>query len=228
MARRKLFVVAGMHGDEPFTLVIAGKLLEIGSTKVDVRIGNPEALASGVRYIQTDMNRSFLMSKSSSKEARLATSLQKQIAKSNPDLIIDMHTSISNVPKVAILAQDSKKLRSIASKLGMDAVVIMPTSIAQKSLIGQYPSMSMSLEFGIEHRSSKLASQIAKSITALKISGPPPNDLPVYKVIRKIESTEARGTRLENLEYNKDIGGYPFLVGKGTYPDFKGFLAKKL
>jgi aspartoacylase len=66
MGAAKVLVVAGTHGNErnaPWLLEHWRRhpgALQTGGLELELVVGNPEALAAGVRYLDQDLNRSFL------------------------------------------------------------------------------------------------------------------------------------------------------------------------
>lgn len=224
----KTYVIAAQHGDEVFGLKILGALYELNQPNSMIRIGNPEAVAKGKRYIETDLNRSYSVNYES-KEAMLAHSIQSEIHKYDPDYILDIHTSVSAISRVAIVAELTADTQCLASCLGMKAIVIMPPKFSAKSLIGNYPSKAISLEFGRYQRSDKLAQSIAEKIGLLNedylVSAG--QELPIYKVTSVITKNHSAVSKIINLEFNIELGGYPFLAGENTYINIGGFLAEK-
>jgi succinylglutamate desuccinylase len=131
----RLYIVVAQHGDEIFGLSVARFIHESKASNCRVRIGHPEAVEKGKRFLETDLNRSF-NSPNPSKEALIAVDIVNDIREYEPDYIIDIHTSTSNVGKVTIIAEDSLMARDISSALGMEAIVIIPKEFSAHSLIG--------------------------------------------------------------------------------------------
>jgi len=96
------------------------------------------------------------------------------------------------------------------------------------SLIGHLPDRSLSLEFGGNERSDKLAQELAEIISDFRTDGLDIAKLPTYEVFTEIDKNYKKLTGIKNLVFNKDLGGYPFLAGPSTYGSIGGFLAKKL
>lgn len=222
----KKFIVAAQHGNEKFGLKVLSNLLDMQPNNVEHEIGNLEAIAKNVRYIETDLNRSFNAG-SDSHEKRIARRLVKKISDSAPDCVIDVHTSISNVHRIAIVAKDNSYIRYLAHTLGMDAVIVMPKKYVKHSLIGAFPDSAISIEFGRNQRSDKLAKAVARCID--RLDAPPKEfsfELPVYRVTGTISKSFKGLESLQNLQYNKALKGYPVLAGKDTYETIGGYLAR--
>jgi len=223
----QLYVMAALHGDETFGLKIQSYLNQVNDIRINTAVGNPEAVAKRREYIESDLNRSFSIN-IDTKETRLAKKILADIKRSKPDLIIDIHTCECDVGKVAILAQDDEWLITLARKLGMDQVVVMHNDLARQSLIGQNPNRSICLEFGSTYRSDKLAEKIASNIAGLLngTSGYSSNVTHVYHVVGTIDKSH-NTLDLKNYVFHSKLKGYPFLVGKNSYINYAGFLAKR-
>ncbi len=221
----KTYLLVAMHGDEQFGLKVAGKVQQ-DNPDVLVRIGHPEAVAKRVRYIESDLNRSFSPILSTL-EASLAKSIRQETELYDPDYIIDVHCSYSDVGKIGIVAEINPTTIYLAQSLGMEAIVRMPNS--EGSFIGCFSDKAISIEYGKNHRSDKLAQDIAHKIKLLK---PVPKKVtpkvPIYEVFGTIEKNFKGLAVIKNLHYNQTLNGYPFLAGPTTYKHIGGYLAKKI
>jgi succinylglutamate desuccinylase len=227
MKIRTVYVIAAQHGTEVFGLKILAHLREQQNLNIVTFVGHPEAIAKKKLYLESDLNRSY-QNIEKTKEAGIAQAIMADIARRQPDLILDLHTARSKVGKVGILASSRHELLAISRALSMEQVAVMPPAIHKASLIGQYPDHAISIEFGVGLRSDRLAKAVAARIVALigcEFSAHSDAELPVYMVQRTIQKTEAKGTTLVNYEFNEKIGGYPFLAAKNAYVDHAGFLA---
>lgn len=227
MQVRTIYVIAAQHGTEVFGLKILAHLRAQSHQNIIIFIGHPEAIAKKKLYLESDLNRSYTGT-GETKEANIAKNIMADIARHQPDLILDLHTARSKVGRVGILASNRHELLAICKALSMEQVAVMPPAIHQASLIGQYPDRAISIEFGVGLRSDKLAKTVAARISALigcEFSSYSSAELPVYMVQRTIQKSEAQGTVLINYQFNEKIGGYPFLAAKNAYSDHAGFLA---
>lgn len=224
---RKIYVVGGIHGNEVFGLKVLARLLAIQNPNVTVRVAHLEAIAKNVRYIETDLNRSFGVDAKDSLEVRLANQIKTEIKNINPDLIIDLHTSAVNVSRVGILAENNPVLVDITKHMGMEYAAVMPVSIAKQALIGVYPEKSLCIELGRHLRSDSLAKQLAIKINALADGdlGILEQRIPLLFIERVIKRSEAIDLELENYVFNEQLKGYPFLTGTNNYDEHRGFLA---
>jgi succinylglutamate desuccinylase len=225
----KVYVIAALHGTETFGLKVIAHLQRIHNEYITTAIGHPEAIAKKKRFLDTDLNRSFAALSEDSRETYIAARIKATIEAEQPDLIIDLHTSVEEVGRVAILALPNQRLMSYATLLGMERIAVMPPSIAQASLIGQFPDKAISIEYGPHLRSDALAQKLAEAIVRLvhvkKIRAS--STIPIYFVERIIHNQEAEGLTLQNYVYNETLKGYPFLAGKNSYGSYQGFLATK-
>ena len=222
----KIYVIAAMHGNELFGLKVIGRMLR--HKDVRVRVGHPEAVAKHVRFLDEDLNRSFTSGKKTV-EARLAQNIKSEIEAFNPDVILDLHTSGSDVGNIAIVAKHCELTDRVSQAMNLEAVVVMPEDLTKKSVLGCFPEKSISLEFGRNSRSDKLAKGVAACIDKLDLDNlPSVKNLPVYEIHNHIDK-EFEGLKgIKNLVFNDALDGYPFLAGPNTYEAIGGFLAKKI
>ncbi len=224
----KIHIIAALHGDELFGLKVLSRLHRCDDQDIRLRVGNLEAIAKHKRYIDSDLNRSFGASEHSNENV-IAEDICKEVKDFAPDLVLDLHTSKSNIGKVAIVAKNNTFIEQVAKQLGLDAIVIMPEYLTNTSLIGVLPDISISIELGRNFRSDKLASELAEKIKTLDTHKQNnANSLPKFRVYKQINKKFSGLGNIQNLKFNKQLGGYPFLAGANTYQDFGGFLAKKL
>ncbi len=227
----RIYVVACLHGNETFGLKILSRLDELNNHDIKTRVANPAAVAKRRRFIDYDLNRSFGANLKSGAEFRLASTIMRDISDFSPDLVIDIHTSTTNVGKVAIVAENTAFTHSISLALDMERLAVMPNEVMAKSLVGQHPNKSVALEFGYNLRSDTLASDISKRIIGLIVNSKLPSaaaPIDTYKVLRSVSKPEMQGVTYANFVFNKKLHGYPFLMGEKNYSDIAGFLAKKI
>lgn len=223
----KIYVIAAIHGNEKFGLKVLSHL-DINSPNIRVRVGHPEAIAKNKRFIGSDLNRSF-RDKANTTEARLAKSIEQEISSFAPNYVIDIHTSITDVGIVAIMAERNDKTELLAHTLGATNMVIMSPEFTKNSLIGCAPDRSISLELGRGLRSDNLARKIAQSITHLpEAKFDTKQKLPLFQVTSTIKKDYKHFDKLSNLKFSSHLNAYPFLASKNSYQNMGGFLAKKI
>lgn len=114
-------VVGGTHGNEPTGPYLLRLLAEKGvpascsTFALHLVLANPKAVAQNVRFIDQDLNRSFLTADLSNHslhayEARRAKEINQLLgpkSSANTDLILDVHTSTANMGTTVILQSSS-------------------------------------------------------------------------------------------------------------------------
>lgn len=221
---KTILVTATIHGNETFGLKVLGVLNERQSS-IKTIVAHPEAVAKRVRFIESDLNRSF-NSKSSTLEERLAKSIMKRVDRLKPGIVVDIHTSVSDCGAVGIVTKYSTENHILAEMCGMKCLVIMPPSDA---FIEQFKVPAIALEFGSNLRSDKLARTIADKIANISqygIDSAHPG-IPVYEMCSVIDKKYSGLREVKNLKYDKKLKGYPFLAGPDTYKDIGGFLLQR-
>jgi len=101
----KILIIAATHGNELLGTKLIGhiitkrpELLEY----LDFIIGNPRAYAKRVRYIESDLNRSYSLG-DNTYEQRRANEIERYITTMKPDLVLDMHTTTCAEPPIMIV-----------------------------------------------------------------------------------------------------------------------------
>lgn len=109
----KLLIIGATHGDELLGVKLYEHLLLTRSILleyVDFVIGNPRAYTAKKRYIDTDLNRSY-QKKGNLYEEERAQEIKNYIDSTQPDLVIDMHTTTCEQPSCIITAGTDGEIR---------------------------------------------------------------------------------------------------------------------
>lgn len=219
---KKVFVSAGIHGNERFGLKVLGQLQNNYQNSIMTFVAHPEAVAKNIRYIESDLNRSFNGGIDTIEE-RLAVYILQVTERFRPDIVIDIHTSVSECGISAIATRYSIENHRLAEQCGAPCLVILPTPHA---FIEQFNTPAIAFEIGKNLRSDHLAKSISKKIQSISQNGIAPTkpSIPVYELRSTIPKTYQHLARVKNLIYDNDLDGYPFLAGPHTYSDMGGFL----
>lgn len=110
----KILVVYNTHGDE----IRMNTLITF-----DTLVGNSDAYFKNVRYIESDLNRSF-NGKSDTLEERRAQYLIPIIQ--SYDLVLDIHSTITGVVDACIVVGDTEIEREYARYIGASHYIVMP------------------------------------------------------------------------------------------------------
>lgn len=146
----RLAIVGGIHGDEPAGVRIVERLTEtLADTdlKGTVRliIANEPAVERGVRYTDTDLNRSFPGDRESDEyETALAPRLLDQLRGS--EAILALHTSHSVPPPFAIFSERNESVRRTVTGLPVEYAV--DASDLRGSTLDSILNCAVSLEAG--------------------------------------------------------------------------------
>jgi len=202
---KKVAIIGGTHGNEVTGVELIKKWKSNPPKKWDLELffefGNPDAIKKGTRYIDQDLNRSFL--KLSKKEVlnleeKRAQELRERLK--GMDFIIDLHTTTSNMGPTIILTHDEDQ--SLKAALHTHAKYpkiklireILPkennhflTSIAKDGLIievGPTPQGVVRADIlcQMEQTLINLCDYLSNSTSIEKIS-----KVPFYEVVRPID-----------------------------------------
>lgn len=102
----KILIIGATHGNELLGPKLYQCLLQKRSPLleyIDFIIGNPRAYAAKKRYVDTDLNRSY-QSHADGYETKRADEIRKYIEATQPDLVLDMHTTTCVQPNCLIVS----------------------------------------------------------------------------------------------------------------------------
>ncbi|MFM7366013.1 MAG: aspartoacylase [Cuspidothrix sp.] len=127
---KRLVIVGGNHGNEFTGIYLVKKfhkyphLVHRSSFETLSLLGNHKAIAARVRYIEKDLNRCFIQLSNQNKPANYeelrAREMQTILKQKNPDIedvIIDLHTTTSNMGLCIILGNRHPVLLELAAVL---------------------------------------------------------------------------------------------------------------
>lgn len=203
-----------LHGDETVTEQIAKQLNK--ELEIEIILGNPKAREKEVRFIESDLNRSF--NKIETYESDRARELQTILK--NKDFIIDLHTTSAVMDPVAIITNDEQL--QLVAKTGMKKVVFMNKDFSiGGSLIENIPN-SFSIEFHPDEGScNKVKDYIRSAFNGKQIS----NEFEIYEVIEIVKGEY--DPKIRNLEILPD-GTYPIFSGERSYKGISFLRTRKV
>lgn len=231
---KKILLLASQHGNE----LLGEKLFEyIRTFRKDIepfvvfKIANKEAHQKKVRYIDSDMNRSY------DKEPRTyedhqAKQLLEYLRTKNFSLVLDLHTTRCEQPPSFIIGSVTEEVKKYIRASSIEYIVQMTHDIVRSSLIGNYPQ-SLSLEVQDNALSNSLYSDLCDDIARYVHDEALSTKRNYFKVIDLLYKTELDTTQvkqLKNFELST-FGFYPILVGENSYKkqtNYLGFKAKRI
>ncbi len=214
----KVLLLASQHGDEH----LGERLYAHIETRrpelmeyVEFMIANPRARAKNVRYIESDLNRSY-NGKSDTYEQRRATEIFMYIRENDFDLVLDLHTTSCGQPPCLIVASINPHNEVFFRASSVQHLVIMEPKTVSTALNGvctQAVSIELNRNFTDEDL-SKLCDDIQRYVRNESSAG----NRYVYEVdlLRKDEIDEDEYKLLRNFELSPK-GYYPVLVGEDSY-----------
>ncbi len=239
-----ILLVCCVHGDEVAGAEFYKYFFKHRLNNVSLLFANEEAFANNVRYIDTDLNRSFDLNRKS-KEVDIANEIKKIIK--NYDIVIDIHTTTSNLEMVPIVKTLNQNTIQITQMLQINEVVSIPF-LSKNSLISQcsFDKVGISLEYGeyyLENKKTlkneiKKLHRILESISKNGIDYYCRHEQTYYEIFG--ESDKFNLKNIQNFEevvnmvipptsntFNVSCSLYAFLVGEKSYKN-KIFLLRKL
>ncbi len=226
----KILLLGSHHGDER----LGDKLIRYIKAHrpklmkhVEFKIANLKAHRKNVRYIESDMNRSY-NGKKDTYEERRAGKILEYIKESDFDLILDLHTTSCDQPPSLIMASiNSDNERFIKASTIRHLVIMEPKTVS--TALNGVCANSVAVEINrhiADITLENLCDDIQRYIDGEKTH----IDKYIYEVdlLKNDEVTVSQFEKLRNFEYS-DPGFYPILVGESSYQkqgyDYLGFKA---
>lgn len=225
----KLTIICCLHGDEVFGIKVFNFFRKNIKKypRLKLILANEPAIRAKRRFLDEDINRAFPGAKNGSRERRLARKTMKAIGRT--EHLLDIHTTTSKIKMAPIAASLSKNVQNIINLSSSREVVSMSRAIAQNSLIGQLPSLGVSLEFNERYaRKSAALKEVEHIVRGLLDSRKmKPKKRTVYFVSGVIKKSTSLPKTAANFKFIPAIGGYPFLLYEKSYKDIHAFLSRR-
>lgn len=226
----RILIVGAQHGNERLGPRLQRFLQQNQTTKyqtVEYICGNPRAYRQNVRFVQTDLNRSYDTVPPTSYEQKRAQKILRRIRTGKYDYVLDIHTSRADVGRFFLATHLGQPIRDIVRASKLTRVAIMPPHIADCSLIGQAPQ-AISVEYDRNLARTPQALQDLVSLLDNLLTGhgtTQPRE--IFYVTGKIPLDSPISDSAKNFE-RCDQGFYPVIFARnGSYSQYKGFAAQQ-
>lgn len=227
---KKILIVGAQHGNEPLGEALYAYIVQSKpdlAQSITYITGNPRAIKANVRYIESDLNRSY-SGGTTTYEERRAKRLLAYITKQNFDLVIDAHTTTCSEPPCFIAHTLGGEAGKFMAASNITKVVHMHPDIAKTALIGVCPQ-AVSIEVNINEVTEPLLRDVAQAIDNYVRKRSPFSQKTMYKIdgfILKNELTEQEADELQNFQ-KSTYGYYPILTGENSYKKLTNYLGFK-
>lgn len=227
-----ILLLASQHGNE----LLGQKLYDYMRSchpdllpHITLKIANPKAHAAGVRYIESDMNRSYDQTLHTY-EAKRARIIESYIKKNRFDCVLDLHTTTCEQPPCFIIEDITNDNREFIAASHITKIVLMKHDIVRASLIGHF-RQALSIEVNkvitkqlLEDLCLDIRRYIDHIQTRQKRSA-----YHIEGLLLKSEINQHQAATLTNFRYSS-AGFVPILVGENSYKkntEYLGFKASK-
>jgi len=200
-----------LHGDELITENIAKKFKKEHPFELEILLGNPKARASQVRYLESDLNRSF--NHVGTYEAQRAQKLKKLFLNKNDDLVLDLHTTTTEMPPLGIITNLNQL--PLAARLGIKDLVLMSKKFSTGGSLIENVAKSISIEIFPNKESIKFAQVLLVNALDPKKKRKTFNVYEVTDIVKKVDN---KNNNIKNFSALPD-GSYPIFYGEKAYKD---------
>lgn len=224
----RIALVCCVHGNERYGLEVFSyfhdHLPEYPGLKII--LAHEKALSANVRFIETDLNRSFPGKVDGSLEEQLATEILREIA--DIPLILDVHTTTSDIALVpfvtALIPATQRAIRFINSQ----EVILVPPPLGAHSLIGNSIA-GVSLEYGnaFASRPETLRETLHLVETLLSSNILPPQERTVFTITGNIPNTVSLPPDATNFSFIPEANSYAILLHEAAYVGLHALAAQE-
>ncbi len=238
------------HGDEQIGLQVVERLkqLDVLTSSTTVLVANEAALKADVRFIETDLNRSFPGDPGGSLEEQLAHSLRPTI--SAADVVLDIHSTKSDLKDAIIVTKLTPKTLEYIQVIGPRNLIFM--NIGTGTALISQAKIGIAFEYGQDTEESAIAGTVLGIERLMKYLNSATEEVTqkfdtmnIYEVYSDAKRPEGytilpsvqNYVRVEEGEPYATNGSeviiaeeafYPILFGEKTYKTYFGFKAHKL
>lgn len=216
----KILLLGSQHGNEPLGDLLYERIKTHHPhllKNITYKLGNPKAHKEKVRYIESDMNRSYGGTANTYEEKR-AQHILKFISEGNFDLVLDLHTTVCDQPPCFILPELTPATRTFIRASHIERVVLLTDPMVRTSLTGVHPR-AMAIEVANSQLTPRLLDNLCEDIARYVKDDIKSATKKVYDVPSLLLKTEVAPELLGsliNFEKTKD-GFIPILTGNNSY-----------
>ncbi len=225
----RLAIVCCQHGNERYGLTIFEYISSHLSSFPGVKLilANEPAIEQNIRFIETDLNRSFPGSLGGTQEERLAHDLLREVA--GIPYLLDIHTTTSDIRIIPILTALNDQTKHIVNLTSSREVVLIEPPLSGHSLIGNVPA-GVSLEFGNPFSKTQTALQetlsTIRGILNSTHTNPSPREL--FRVDGNIPKSTPIPSDAANFKHIDSLGVYPILLHEAAYTNLHALSATNM
>lgn len=225
-----ILLLGSQHGDEHLGEKLHAYIGEhhpLLAAQVVFKIGNPKARRQNVRFIESDLNRSY-KAPFDTYESRRAAYIQKFIKANQFDLILDLHTTACIQPPCFIIHTKTGPVRRFLRASHVDKIVEMQHPIVKPSLIGVCDK-ALSIEIANHDINSQMLESLCQDLSRFINNNAHHKTKKLYVVrdlLLKSKISEKDALLLRN--FTKTTTGFiPILVGENSYKKNTQYLGFK-
>jgi succinylglutamate desuccinylase len=238
-------IVGCLHGNEKLGAQVI-RTLSSREKKLPIRtvIANEEAMKRDVRYIDTDLNRSFPGGQGGGIEERLAPKILKALEGCR--YIIDIHSTTSGMADCVVTTTDSfrkRKVRELIEAVPIGKVVIMNKSIGKRRSLIDHVRCGVSIEFSQDRAAESVAAIVERSIRNFGEDRRRHSRKEYFKVLRPLKIKDSSKLMMKDFrrvekgsafavaagkKIRADYDFYPIFINERGYKDTTCIIAKKI
>jgi succinylglutamate desuccinylase len=227
---KKILLLGSQHGNE-----LLGDMLHAHIKAhrkellpfVTFVVGNIRAKKAGVRFVESDLNRSYTGERKTY-EQRRAARLLHFIRQENFDLVLDLHTTTCDQPPCLIVPELKGSVLPFLQACSIKRLVHMRHEIVQATLNGSCPQ-AVAVEVNKDAINHELLEDLANDIKRYLKNERLGIVRTVHEVNHLLGKNELSEADVKNLRnFQKSVHGFtPILVGENSYKKDTHYLGFK-
>ena len=225
----RILLIGATHGNEVLGVQVYQELLEKRSEairSIDFIIGNPRAYVAGKRYIECDLNRSYGSFGDMYEQCR-AREIEEYVKLTNPDIILDIHTTTCVQPSCLIVQNMKGEMKQ---KLLRASHI---ENLLQVQPMGDITTVSdnvVGYEISIHHINKRCIDSIVQDVERLVAGLEHTPHKRLFEMQDKIYANEVTSEQAKTfVNFKKhELGYVPILTGENSYKlqtDYIGYKA---
>lgn len=226
----KILLLASQHGDEllgdylhTHLKIHYSHLLQ----HISFKIANPKAYKLGVRYIDSDLNRSYNKGPATY-ERRRASYIKRYIREQAFDLILDLHTTVCIQPPCMIVHDIYETNKQFLRASSIERIVCIKDPIIHTTLAG-HNKHTVAIEIANTDITPTVLDSLCKDLERYILHKQRTTQKIVYTVDSLLLKTEVSSEEAKQLvNFQISPAGYiPILVGENSYKKNTAYLGFK-
>jgi hypothetical protein len=230
---KKILLLGGQHGNEPLGDILKAHIRRYAVDLlpyVTFKTANLKAKRAGVRYLESEINRSY-DTELNTYESRRAATILRFIRDGEYDLVLDLHTTNCIQPPSILIRSIASVNVDYLRATHIDKIIEMRHSIAETSLIGRHNDVVSVEVSNHDLHDNTIIKSLADDIRRY-VHGQVFDDIKQLYTVDELLLKADADSRFTLVNFEMSAQGFiPILTGENSYKkntDYLGFRTDKV